>query len=297
MTMDIDMASLKIGELEFNFMADHVLLDVHWFRPMAFKGSIGRHTHSSYEFHYICRGACKVATDALEFEASAGQFYLTAPGVFHSQSHIGEEGFVEYCLNCEIKLLEVRECEFSHAVHIFNTAACKPIRDTNGIMNLFEQAFREAYDRDFGFYNRIKSTIILILLGAAKDIAKETGIMPSYSPPVRKPDDHSRYIRICRFIKDNIGVNLSTKDIASHMDLSEKQIGRIIEKNKGLSTKKLLMEMKLEQAKAWLVHTNLPVKGIADKLGFSSEFYFSQFFKREEGLSPILFRSSNQPFN
>lgn len=44
------------------------------------------------------------------------------------------------------------------------------------------------------------------------------------------------------------------------------------------------------QAKRMLVHTNLPVKQIAYKLGFEDYSYFSRIFTQTTGVSPTDFR-------
>ena len=41
----------------------------------------------------------------------------------------------------------------------------------------------------------------------------------------------------------------------------------------------------------YLLHSELPVREIASELKFSSEFYFSTFFKRLKGVSPTQFRA------
>ena len=51
-----------------------------------------------------------------------------------------------------------------------------------------------------------------------------------------------------------------------------------------------LQERRLDRARFLLGQGNLGIKEVAEKLGFSSEFYFSNFFKSKTGLRPVLFR-------
>jgi AraC-like DNA-binding protein len=56
------------------------------------------------------------------------------------------------------------------------------------------------------------------------------------------------------------------------------------------SLSEFLQRTRLDQARMFLTDDRLTVKQIARKLAFSSEFYFSQWFRRQSGISPSQFR-------
>jgi AraC-like DNA-binding protein len=286
--MDILKASKKLSDLDLKFIADNLEIDVTWFRVMTQDGEwcINRHTHSTYEFHFIRKGCCTVALDEGKFHAAEGEFYLTTPGIFHEQSASGE--LVEYCINCDLRLLEDRPSEAQYILRILSQAACKSCSDSCGIMGFFEQALKEANDQKIGYVSNIQSLAALIIFSAARIIAADIPV--PYEIPVKVKQDDNRFKQIEKFIEDNINNRLSTRDIAGFMFLSEKQVCRIIANKKGVTTKELIISMKLKKAKELLKQTELPLKKISDLLGYSSEYYFSQFFKREEGYPPGIYR-------
>lgn len=49
------------------------------------------------------------------------------------------------------------------------------------------------------------------------------------------------------------------------------------------------------EARRHLIYTSMPVKDIAEALGFSDPAYFTRFFKRQTGLSPAAFRTQARP--
>ena len=49
------------------------------------------------------------------------------------------------------------------------------------------------------------------------------------------------------------------------------------------------------EARRHLIYTSMPVKDIAEALGFSDPAYFTRFFKRQTGLSPAAFRTRARP--
>jgi len=79
------------------------------------------------------------------------------------------------------------------------------------------------------------------------------------------------------------------------MFLGEKQISRIVKDATGKTTKELIQECKFQVAKAMLIERqDLTIKQIAEELGFSSQYYFNQFFKRKEGYPPGVFRQNTR---
>ncbi len=55
-----------------------------------------------------------------------------------------------------------------------------------------------------------------------------------------------------------------------------------------------LQRTRLDQARQLLCDERLAIKEVAARLGFSSEFYFSRFFRKRSGLSPRQFRESSK---
>ena len=57
-----------------------------------------------------------------------------------------------------------------------------------------------------------------------------------------------------------------------------------------MSTTKLLGKMKIIEAKFLLLRVDTSVSDVANRLGFEDLSYFSRFFKKHEGITPIDFR-------
>ncbi|MCX7843593.1 MAG: AraC family transcriptional regulator [Clostridia bacterium] len=290
--MDIFKASDRLSELELSFIIDNLEINVLWFRIMhrpEGEWSIPRHMHSSFEFHFIKSGCCIVMLDDCEFIASEGGFYLTAPGIFHEQRAYKKNEILEYCINCEILVNnEQLTSEGAHIFNIFKKTECKCFKDTEGIINFFEKALNEAFYKNIGFYNNIKNLAQIILFLSARIMNENRSI--KYIVPHKLKKDDYRVIQIENYIRDNIYKNLTAAEISKFMFLSQRHVCRIIEEKWGINTKKLIMKMKFEKSKELLKETDISVKEISEKLGFSSEYYFNQFFKNLEGFPPGLFR-------
>ncbi len=296
MDFDLAKASKKLCALDFNYIYDGLSINVIWFRAMALTGDwlIGRHMHSSYEFHFIKEGSCEVITDTDHFTVHEGEFYLTAPSILHEQRSINSKHFIEYCLNCDLKLIEDSSTEILKLGLILNNSQCAAYPDNEDVscIKLFEYALREACCEYTGFFGNIKNIIPLIINNAARKMSESRII--DYAVPKKSNSNNFRMLQMERFIEDNISTPISTSSLSSYMHLSQKQVCRIIKHAKNMSTKEFINSIKLTKAKELLKSPNLHVKKVADMLGFSSEYYFSQFFKKLEGYPPVQYRNNIQ---
>lgn len=290
--MDIKIASDLLSKLNLKIPMENYEIVVKQFKvsDMSRLMHCSRHTHSSFEYHIISSGRCRVILDDNTFEIGAGEFYLTAPGVYHEQIGLSSGGYMEYSLDCEINLLEKYDSEANHVVKLLNETKCKPFKDNQNIIMLFEQALFEAYHKNIGFYGSIKNIVSSIIISTARTMSKNASALKPLGAMYK--DNDFRIVHLERFIEDNLAINLSTDDIARYMGLSDKQICRIVKEKTGKSTKNFILSLKLEKSKELLQASDFSLKHISNSLGFESEIYFNQWFKRRQGMAPGGYRES-----
>jgi AraC-like DNA-binding protein len=291
--MDIVKASQNLSRLDLQTTLDNLMINILWFRTsrLDYQKDIKRHKHSSYEFHFIIEGKCVVVLDDGEFEAKAGEFYLTGPGVYHEQRCLEGDYSLEYALNCDINIAEDISVEGNYILELFKNKPCQSFKDIHGCTDYFKKALEEAYFERFGFYNNIKNLACMIITTAARNMSEMDKIDHKVSL-ITKGQDY-RFMEIQKYIEDNASMQITTEDIGKYMCLSSKQVRRIIKSSLGVTTKELIINIKMQKSKELLKNTKLSIKEIAEQLGFSSEYYFSQFFKRIESWSPSEFRKNS----
>ncbi|WP_162426235.1 helix-turn-helix domain-containing protein [Pontibacter pudoricolor] len=79
---------------------------------------------------------------------------------------------------------------------------------------------------------------------------------------------------------------------ASKTHLSTNAFGKIIKRQSGKTPTQLIQERVILEAKKLLHLTHKSVKEIAAELSFEDEFYFSRYFKKSVGLSPLHYREN-----
>ena len=83
---------------------------------------------------------------------------------------------------------------------------------------------------------------------------------------------------------------MDLESISAKYGISSKSITRMFKKHLNMTPGEYRNAARNEAAKRLLQTTGLSVKEIAEKLGYSNQFHFSNFFKRINGVPPRMFR-------
>lgn len=86
---------------------------------------------------------------------------------------------------------------------------------------------------------------------------------------------------------------LNLSDLAKKCGMSLSTLRRTWQKSRALSLYQWIMELRNREACELLETTELSVKRISEALGFSSQLYFSTFFRARNGCSPLEYRKKN----
>lgn len=79
---------------------------------------------------------------------------------------------------------------------------------------------------------------------------------------------------------------------ASQFFLSTSAFGKKVKKHLGKTPSQLIQDRVILEAKKLLHLTHKSIKEIASELNFEDEFYFSRYFKKNVGLSPLHYREN-----
>lgn len=102
-----------------------------------------------------------------------------------------------------------------------------------------------------------------------------------------------RYGRLLGFIREHLSARLTIDQLAEESGLSRGRLSRNFSRDFSMPLKSFLQKELAAQASRYLLCSPLSVREIAEKLQFSSEYYFSNFFRRCTGSTPTAFRRAN----
>lgn len=103
-----------------------------------------------------------------------------------------------------------------------------------------------------------------------------------------------RYSHLTDYLIRQKNPHISVAEMAKVMNLCEQTFARKFAADTGLTPRKLNENIIIDHAITLLENETLSIKEIAAELHFSSEYYFSRFFKRNTGVPPGRFRQKMQ---
>jgi AraC-like DNA-binding protein len=91
---------------------------------------------------------------------------------------------------------------------------------------------------------------------------------------------------VTKYCQTNLYTKISMDDICEKLNMNYYQLRAYFNDRTGMSPYQFLIDIKIKKAIELLENTDYPVKTIAYKLAFDSQYYFSRLFKRKTGISP-----------
>jgi two-component system response regulator YesN len=95
---------------------------------------------------------------------------------------------------------------------------------------------------------------------------------------------------VLKMVNELTNQEISLKTMAARLNVSPSYLGMVFHKQTGYYFNDYLTEVRLKKAADLLKHTDLKLKEIVEKTGFSSQPYFTRSFKRFYNVSPLHYR-------
>jgi AraC-like DNA-binding protein len=90
---------------------------------------------------------------------------------------------------------------------------------------------------------------------------------------------------------DTIGFQpFDASRMSQYFNMSIRHMNRIFKAETGSTLYQYLLTRKMETAKVLLKDTSISIGEIAEQLGFTDLYHFSNFFKKRSGCSPLEYR-------
>lgn len=95
---------------------------------------------------------------------------------------------------------------------------------------------------------------------------------------------------IIKYLMDNYYKDISLQFIEKKFYINASYFSHMFKKITGENFSSYLMKIRLEAAKKLLMNSDMKVRDITDRVGYTDTKHFSKLFKKYEGLSPIQYR-------
>lgn len=95
-----------------------------------------------------------------------------------------------------------------------------------------------------------------------------------------------------QFITNNFNKNITLKDVADEVFLSQNYLSELFKKETGEGFYEFLSNYRIKRAKEILITTNLKIYEVAESVGYNDSITFGRAFKKITGTTPNNFRNS-----
>lgn len=253
------------------------------------------HSNSSYELHLIVSGQGILRLANQEYEIKQGMLYLTGPGIPHEQIPSLSNPTVELGLYYTVSAPSKK-----HAKHLdaqendwITTLVKKHFwigESPQEISHLMNRIYEEVSLHNTGYQEILPFLTGCLLIQLSRLYNSEKiNTLNAYIP---KAEDE-KYLQIERYFLNNANTVTLTA-LAKEVNLSIRQLQRLIKNHYGTTFKKMQTDYKLQLACRLLKETEETVSFIAEATGFSSADYFGYCFKQKFGITPLKYRKHYQ---
>ena len=115
-------------------------------------------------------------------------------------------------------------------------------------------------------------------------------LLAHYSEPVQFNAKWKDYEKVFAYLQQSGDATTTVEFLATIMNRRNNVFSRNFTRDIGITPKNFLMNTLVRKASEILLIPRTSVKQTAETLNFSSEYYFSNFFKRQTGMSPREFQ-------
>lgn len=105
---------------------------------------------------------------------------------------------------------------------------------------------------------------------------------------------HPEIQKILQYIHANYPQDITVKSMSQYVMMGENYVSTLFKKKTGQTLIHYLHQVRVNQAVQYLIHSDLPVYEIGNRVGFVNDNYFIKIFKRLTAYTPSQFRQLNK---
>jgi len=281
-----------LNELKIHISTTDFEIPIEWFHAIRSDDfcNMKWHSHPTIEMHCVLEGNDEFVFQEGVVSVLAGQCLVIPGKLLHKRSALQQDNLLKFSISFSIlPKSENEEVKFLQSA--FQCDNFKLIFLPDEAKSQMMLCLQEANMRRYGFLSSIQALLLYSLFSLARELLQNP--KAGYPVETHKVINDERYKIIEKYILDNMENPIPVHEIANFMNLSTKQLGRIIVScSDSTSVSNLILSMRIHRAKELLSQPHLSISEVAKMIGFSTEYYFNRIFKREVGLPPGRYRKS-----
>lgn len=237
------------------------------------------HTHACLEIFYCVSGTGQFYISGKYFNVGRDDVVIINPGVDHTEMSLADSP-LEYIV------IGVEGVEFVFDKEDENLCSHNFRDRTDEILTPLRTILREIETAPLHHETVCKNLLELILVRLMRQ--------SSTAITVSSLGENKECIEAKRYIDSNYAENITLDFLSELTHLNKYYFAHAFNREFNVSPINYLIQRRIRESKYLLENTNHSLAHISEALGFSSPSYFSQSFRRLEGMSPIQYRKQHK---
>lgn len=248
------------------------------------------HSHPFTELFYVVNGSGSFVAESEEFPVGQNDLVIINPHVQHTEKSLATSPLEYIVLGIDGLTFSFEQITDGPDVVSLQTAFGKVQKytvrssDVYAYLNIMlEEITKKDDNYETVCQNLLEVLLIRILRNGNLSIVQKNDTITNRV-----------CVQIKNYLDSNYAENITLDSLASMTHMNKYYMAHAFAKHTGLSPINYLLQKRLQVGKSLLESTNLSIADISAALGFSSQSYFSQAFKKAVGKTPIQYRHEHR---
>ncbi|MBQ3193226.1 MAG: AraC family transcriptional regulator [Oscillospiraceae bacterium] len=235
------------------------------------------HTHEYMEIFYIFGGTGMFLIEDREQPVKVNDLVIINPDVPHAEANIRSQS-LEYIV------LGIEGIRLSAGKHSNGRYCILDHYESTEISGCLWNILREMEQKNTGFQDVCRACMEMLVIR----LMRTTELTVSAEPQLTNGEQPCTAVK--RYIDLHFKEPLSLEQLAGKVHMNKYYLAHTFKQEYGVSPISYMITRRIVESKYLLAETDLSLTQIAQLLGFSSPSYFSQAFRKSQGVSPMDYR-------
>ncbi len=286
-----DIFSFQIFNQDFNLIFDENFAFDTW---VGDNRSPIPHFHEMWEVYYVKEGAVRIGWEdktKKEIEIPKKHMLLIPPRSLHCLTNVSPDtvfGSVRFSCPIETDMVSSYLRQLFED-HVFQTIAAPASIESqfDQLRGLYQKYIRDR-EKHFWINPQLCAGSCAFLSSILETLSESRMDAHRFQAAKIPPSMFMEFFM--RYASDG---NITVEDLAKSLNYSISQTNRILLQKFGKTFRPLMNDIRMQQAKYYLLRTDFPIRKISEILGFKETKNFNKAFKSSEGITPKAFRQSH----
>lgn len=246
------------------------------------------HCHDFLELSIVTSGSANYCIDGNDYVIKKGEILISNPGLYHMETPIEDSKYTQLHIGVHnFKLSDIRD-------NYIDNKGVGPVikfkKYENEFFKCCDEIIKEEKMKRVGYPLVLKSLVMKLLIILCREFESEEKQEDEYNCLFQSSEKQNIVREIIDYMNKNYMCDISLDKISKNMYLSPVYISKIFKEEIGDSPINHLIKIRLSKAEDLLKDKSIPIKVVAQRVGYNDAYHFSKLFKKYYGISPSAFR-------